>query len=383
MIKSFQPTLSSRLDGVGEYYFSKKLREIDLLRKEGKTIISLGIGSPDMAPHPSVIERLAIESAKPNAHGYQSYKGAAELRSAFSDWYGRKFGVELNSDSEIMPLIGSKEGIMHIAMTYLNAGDKVLVPNPGYPTYTSAVTLAGGVPTPYNLTAKSGWLPDFDSIDVQGVKLMIINYPHMPTGAVATLADLKKIVDFCRSNSILLLNDNPYGFIRNSQPISLLQVEGAKEIAMELNSLSKSHNMAGWRIGMLAASEQRITEILRFKSNMDSGMYLPLQLAAATALGLGDEWYNAQNEEYYRREKIGKAIFDLLGLEYAQNQVGLFLWGRLPEGENCYDFCDRLLYEKGIFLTPGGIFGSEGNRYMRLSLCAPQNVLETVLNILK
>ena len=383
MIKSFQPTLSSRLDGVGEYYFSKKLREIDLLRKEGKTIISLGIGSPDMAPHPSVIERLAIESAKPNAHGYQSYKGAAELRSAFSDWYGRKFGVELNPDSEIMPLIGSKEGIMHIAMTYLNAGDKVLVPNPGYPTYTSAVTLAGGVPTPYNLTAKSGWLPDFDSIDVQGVKLMIINYPHMPTGAVATLADLKKIVDFCRSNSILLLNDNPYGFIRNSQPISLLQVEGAKEIAMELNSLSKSHNMAGWRIGMLAASEQRITEILRFKSNMDSGMYLPLQLAAATALGLGDEWYNAQNEEYYRREKIGKVIFDVLGLEYAQNQAGLFLWGRLPEGENCYDFCDRLLYEKGIFLTPGGIFGSEGNRYMRLSLCAPQNVLETVLNILK
>ncbi|MBQ5700718.1 MAG: aminotransferase class I/II-fold pyridoxal phosphate-dependent enzyme [Alistipes sp.] len=383
MIKSFQPTLSSRLDGVGEYYFSKKLREIDLLRKEGKTIISLGIGSPDMAPHSSVIERLAIESAKPNAHGYQSYKGAAELRSAFSDWYGRKFGVELNPDSEIMPLIGSKEGIMHIAMTYLNAGDKVLVPNPGYPTYTSAVTLAGGVPTPYNLTAKSGWLPDFDSIDVQGVKLMIINYPHMPTGAVATLEDLKKIVDFCRSNSILLLNDNPYGFIRNRQPISLLQVEGAKEIAMELNSLSKSHNMAGWRIGMLAASEQRITEILRFKSNMDSGMYLPLQLAAATALGLGDEWYNAQNEEYYRREKIGKAIFDVLGLEYAQNQAGLFLWGRLPEGENCYDFCDRLLYEKGIFLTPGGIFGSEGNRYMRLSLCAPQNVLETVLNILK
>ena len=383
MINSFQPTLSSRLDGVGEYYFSKKLREIETLRKEGKTIISLGIGSPDMAPHPSVIERLATESAKPNAHGYQSYKGAQELRNAFSGWYGRKFGVELNPDSEIMPLIGSKEGIMHSAMTYLNAGDKVLVPNPGYPTYTSAVTLAGGVPTPYNLTAKSGWLPDFENIDTQGVKLMIINYPHMPTGAVATLADLKKIVDFCRENSILLLNDNPYGFIRNSQPISLLQIEGAKEIAMELNSLSKSHNMAGWRIGMLAASEQRITEILRFKSNMDSGMYLPLQLAAATALGLGDEWYDAQNEEYYRREKLGKAIFDLLGLEYAENQAGLFLWGRLPQGENCYDFCDRLLYDKGVFLTPGGIFGSEGNRYMRLSLCAPQNVLENVLNILK
>ena len=383
MIDNFQPTLSSRLNGVGEYYFSKKLREIDLLRKEGKSIISLGIGSPDMAPHPSVINRLAVESAKPNAHGYQSYKGAAELRCAFSGWYSRKFGVELNPDSEIMPLIGSKEGIMHIAMTYLNAGDKVLVPNPGYPTYTSAVTLAGGVPTPYNLNAKSGWLPDFENIDTDGVKLMIINYPHMPTGAVATLEDLKKIVDFCRSNSILLLNDNPYGFIRNNQPISLLQVEGAKDIAMELNSLSKSHNMAGWRIGMLAASEQRITEILRFKSNMDSGMYLPLQLAAATALGLGDEWYDAQNEEYYCREKLGKAIFDVLGLEYAENQAGLFLWGRLPEGENCYDFCDRLLYDKGIFLTPGGIFGSEGNNYMRLSLCAPQNVLETVLNLLK
>lgn len=383
MIKSFQPTLSSRLDGVGEYYFSRKLREIDNMRKEGKKIISLGIGSPDMAPHPSVIERLAVESAKPNAHGYQSYKGAQELRNAFSGWYGRKFGVELNPDSEIMPLIGSKEGIMHIAMTYLNAGDKVLVPNPGYPTYTSAVTLAGGVPTPYNLTAKSGWLPDFESISTEGVKLMIINYPHMPTGAVATLADLKKIVDFCRENSILLLNDNPYGFIRNNQPISLLQIEGAKDIAMELNSLSKSHNMAGWRIGMLAASEQRIAEILRFKSNMDSGMYLPLQLAAATALSLGDEWYSSQNEEYYRREKLGKAIFDLLGLEYAENQAGLFLWGRLPEGENCYDFCDRLLYDKGVFLTPGGIFGSEGNRYMRLSLCAPQSVLENVLNILK
>ena len=383
MITEFNPTLSHRLDGVGEYYFSRKLREIDSLRKQGKSIISLGIGSPDMPPHPSVIECLAAQSAKPNVHGYQSYKGAEQLRVAFADWYGRKFGVALNLQTEIMPLIGSKEGIMHIAMTYLNEGDKVLVPNPGYPTYTSAITLAGGVVTPYNLSAESGWLPDFESIDTQGVKLMIINYPHMPTGAVATLENLKSIVDFCRKHSILLLNDNPYGFIRNANPVSLLQVEGAKDVAMELNSLSKSHNMAGWRIGMLAASEQRITEILRFKSNMDSGMYLPLQLAAATALGLGDEWYDAQNEEYYRREKLGEAIFDLLGLEYAENQAGLFLWGRLPEGENCYDFCDRLLYDKGVFLTPGGIFGSEGNRYMRLSLCAPQNVLENVLNILK
>lgn len=383
MIKSFQPTLSQRLDGVGEYYFSKKLREIDNMRKEGKTIISLGIGSPDMPPHPSVMARLAEESGKPNTHGYQSYKGAEQLRVAFAEWYGRMFDVELNADSEIMPLIGSKEGIMHIAMTYLNAGDRVLVPNPGYPTYTSAVTLAGGVATPYNLTAESGWLPDFENIDTQGVKLMIINYPHMPTGAVATLEDLAKIVAFCREHSILLLNDNPYGFIRNPHPVSLLQVEGAKDIAMELNSLSKSHNMAGWRVGMLAASEQRITEVLRFKSNMDSGMFLPLQLAAATALGLGQQWYDSQNEEYYRREELGKAIFDVLGLEYAENQAGLFLWGRLPKGQNCYDFCDHLLYEKGIFLTPGGIFGSEGESYMRLSLCAPQQVLENVLEILR
>lgn len=383
MSNTFTPTLSTRLDGVGEYYFSKKLREIDNLRKEGKTIISLGIGSPDMPPHPSVMERLAAESSKPNTHGYQSYRGAEQLRVAFAEWYNRMFGVELNPDTEIMPLIGSKEGIMHIAMTYLNEGDRVLVPNPGYPTYTSAVTLAGGVATPYNLTAEGGWLPGFENIDTQGVKLMIINYPHMPTGSVATLADLERIVDFCRKHSILLLNDNPYGFIRNNNPVSLLQVEGAMDIAMELNSLSKSHNMAGWRIGMLAASEQRITEILRFKSNMDSGMFLPLQLAAATALGLGEQWYKSLNDEYYAREELGKAIFDALGIEYAENQAGLFLWGRLPEGENCYDFCDRLLYDKGVFLTPGGIFGSEGNRYMRLSLCAPQQVLKTVLEILR
>lgn len=383
MSSKFQPILSQRLDGVGEYYFSRKLREIDSLRAAGKSIISLGIGSPDMPPHPTVTARLAAESAKSTAHGYQSYKGAAELREAFAGWYSRKFGVELDPSSEIMPLIGSKEGIMHISMTYLNSGDRVLVPNPGYPTYTSAVTLAGGVATPYSLTAESGWMPDFESIDTSGVKMMIINYPHMPTGAVATLEQLERIVSFCRKHSILLLNDNPYGFIRNAEPVSLLQVEGAKEVAMELNSLSKSHNMAGWRIGMLAASKERIDEILRFKSNMDSGMFLPLQLAAATALSLGDEWYEEQNREYYAREQIGKAIFDALGIEYAANQAGLFLWGRLPEGENCYDFCDKLLYEMGVFLTPGGIFGSEGDRYMRLSLCAPQSLLVQVLNKVK
>ena len=383
MSKPYEFKLSSRLDGVGEYYFSRKLREIDQLRAEGRKIISLGIGSPDMPPHPSVTERLATESAKVTTHGYQSYKGAKELRAAFSEWYSRMFGVVLDPDTEIMPLIGSKEGIMHICMTYLNAGDKVLVPNPGYPTYTSAVTLAGGVATPYSLEEKSGYLPELESIDTQGVKMMIINYPHMPTGTVASLEALEQIVDFCRKNKILLFNDNPYGFIRNSEPVSLLQVEGAKDVAMELNSLSKSHNMAGWRVGMLAASAQRITEVLRFKSNMDSGMFLPLQLAAATALGLGSEWYENLNSEYYRREKIGTQIFDALGIEYAENQAGLFLWGRLPEGKNCYEFCDWLLYEKGVFLTPGAIFGSNGEKYMRLSLCAPEEVLLSVLKIVK
>ena len=383
MSKPYEFKLSSRLDGVGEYYFSRKLREIDQLRAEGRKIISLGIGSPDMPPHPSVTERLATESAKVTTHGYQSYKGAKELRAAFSEWYSRMFGVVLDPDTEIMPLIGSKEGIMHICMTYLNAGDKVLVPNPGYPTYTSAVTLAGGVATPYSLEEKSGYLPELESIETQGVKMMIINYPHMPTGKVASLEVLERIVDFCRKNKILPLNDNPYGFIRNSEPVSLLQVEGAKDVAMELNSLSKSHNMAGWRVGMLAASEQRIAEVLRFKSNMDSGMFLPLQLAAATALGLGSEWYENLNSIYYRREKIGMQIFDALGIEYAENQAGLFLWGRLPEGKNCYEFCDWLLYEKGVFLTPGAIFGSNGDKYMRLSLCAPEEVLLSVLKIVK
>ena len=383
MSKPLEFKLSSRLEGVGEYYFSCKLREIDDLCQQGRTIISLGIGSPDMPPHPTVTERLATESAKATTHGYQSYKGAVELREAFSAWYSRMFGVELNPATEVMPLIGSKEGIMHICMTYLNAGDKVLVPNPGYPTYTSAVTLAGGVATPYNLNEDNGYLPELENIDPSGVKMMIINYPHMPTGAVASLEELKRIVNFCRESGILLLNDNPYGFIRNAQPVSLLQVEGAKDVAMELNSLSKSHNMAGWRVGMLAASEQRITEVLRFKSNMDSGMFLPLQLAAATALNLGAEWYEELNSVYYRREKIGKQIFDALGIEYAKNQAGLFLWGRLPEGIDCYEFCDKLLYERGVFLTPGAVFGSNGTRYMRLSLCATEEVLLSVLNIVK
>ena len=375
--------LATRFSSVGEYYFSRKLREIDEMRRAGADILSLGIGSPDMPPHPSVMERLAAESAKPSAHGYQSYRGVAELRNAFSAWYRSRFGVELNPESEILPLIGSKEGVMHTVMTYISKGDKVLVPNPGYPTYSSAVRLAEGEVINYSLKEENGYMPELDTLPTEGVKIMIINYPHMPTGAVASKEALQAIVEWCRKNHILLVNDNPYCFLRNDSPLSLLSIDDAKEVAIELNSLSKSHNMAGWRIGMIGGAKERIDEILLFKSNMDSGMFLPLQLAAATALGLGDEWYTEQNRVYRAREAKGLEIMEALGVECRPHQVGLFLWGRIPNNESCYDFCDRLLYEKHIFLTPGGIFGDEGEKYVRISLCASEDMLQRVLDRIK
>ena len=375
--------LASRLGSVGEYYFSRKLREIDEMRRNGADVLSLGIGSPDMPPHPSVMERLALESAKPSTHGYQSYRGVAELRNAFSKWYSERFGVELSPESEILPLIGSKEGVMHTVMTYISKGDKVLVPNPGYPTYTSAVRLAEGEVISYALKEENGYMPDMSVLPTEGVKMMIMNYPHMPTGAVASKESLQAIVEWCKEHHILLVNDNPYCFLRNNNPLSLLSIEGAKEVAIELNSLSKSHNMAGWRIGMVAGAKERIDEILRFKSNMDSGMFLPLQLAAATALSLGDEWYAEQNRLYRAREAKGLEIMEALGVECRANQAGLFLWGRVPNGESCYDFCDRLLYEKHVFVTPGGIFGDEGDRYVRISLCASEELLQRVLDRIK
>ena len=271
---------------------------------------------------------------------------------------------------------------MHTAMTYLSKGDRVLVPNPGYPTYSSAVRLAGGEVVEYALREERGYMPDLEMLPTD-VKVMIVNYPHMPTGAVASYEDLARIVAWCRKHHILLVNDNPYCFLRNDAPLSLLAVEGAKDVAIELNSLSKSHNMAGWRVGMIGGARERIDEILRFKSNMDSGMFLPLQLAAATALGLGDEWYEEQNMHYRRREAKGLEIMEALGVECRPHQAGLFLWGRIPNGENCYDFCDRILYEKGVFITPGGIFGSEGEHYVRISLCASEEVLDRVLKRLK
>ena len=380
--------LSDRLEGVGEYYFSRKLREIDQMRAAGRRIISLGIGSPDRPPHSSVVDRLHEVASRPDTHAYQSYKGAAVLRRAFSAWYAERYGVQLDPDSEILPLIGSKEGLMHICMTYLRKGDRVLIPNPGYPTYRSAVTLSGGEPKEYRLNAEGDWFPNFDEIEsegLEGVKMMILNYPQMPTGAVPTREMFARVVEFAHRHSILLVHDNPYSFVRNAEPLSLLSVEGAKECAIELNSLSKSHNMAGWRIGMIGGRKEWIDQIMRFKSNMDSGQFLPMQEAAATALALGDEWYAELNEEYYAREEYGYRLLDALGCTYRKGQAGLFVWAELPaefEGD-CYAFSDRVLERCGVFVTPGGIFGSEGDRYIRISLCAKREQLAEAIEAIE
>lgn len=364
---------AKRLEGIGEYYFSQKLREIDELNKQGKDIINLGIGSPDLPPHPEVIKVLQDEAAKPNVHAYQNYKGSPLLRKAIADWYDRWYDVSLDSDSEILPLIGSKEGIMHICMTYLNEGDQALIPNPGYPTYSSAVKLAGGVAVPYTLTEANNWGPDFAALeetDLSKVKVMWVNYPHMPTGQVPVNALFEKIIAFGKKHNILICHDNPYSFILNETPASLLRIPGAKEVAVELNSLSKSSNMAGWRVGMLCGAKDRIDEILRFKSNRDSGMFLPVQLAAAKALGLGKEWYDEINGIYReRREKVFE-LLRLLKCGFSTNQVGMFVWAKIPaEYKNGYELSDGVLYNANVFITPGGIFGSAGDGYIRVSLC--------------
>ena len=364
---------AKRLDGIGEYYFSTKLREIDELNKQGKNIINLGIGSPDLPPHPDVIKVLQEESAKPNVHAYQSYKGSPILRKAIADWYKRWYGVSVNPDTEILPLIGSKEGIMHICMTYLNEGDGALVPNPGYPTYRSAVKLAGGTCIDYDLKEENNWQPDLGvlkALDLSKVKLMFVNYPHMPTGQLPEVEVLKQLVAFASENNILLVHDNPYSFILNDDPQSLLSIEGAKEVVLELNSLSKSQNMAGWRVGMLVAAKERIDEVLRFKSNMDSGMFLPLQLAAATALGLDKSWYDSVNAIYrQRREKVFE-LLDVLECVYSKNQAGMFIWAKIPAGyKDGYALSDEVLYNSNVFITPGGIFGSAGDGFIRVSLC--------------
>lgn len=375
-------SIANRLSGIGEYYFSQKLREIDQLNQQGKQIINLGIGSPDLPPHPSVIQVLQEEAAKPNVHAYQSYKGSPVLRNAFAAWYEQWYGVSLDADTEILPLIGSKEGIMHICMTYLDEGDIALVPNPGYPTYRSAVKLAGGTCIDYSLEEATSWQPDFQALDAivkahpRKVKLMWVNYPHMPTGQKAGESLLQSLVDFGKRNDILICHDNPYSFILNESPKSLLGIPGAKEVVIELNSLSKSHNMAGWRVGVIAGAAERINEILRFKSNMDSGMFLPLQLAAAKALSLGKDWFDSVNEQYRKRQVKAFAILDYLKCSYAKDQAGMFVWGKIPAlYKDAYELSDKILYGANVFITPGGIFGKNGDAYIRISLCSTEDKL--------
>lgn len=378
---------STRLEGIGEYYFSQKLREIEALNKQGKNIINLGIGSPDLPPHPDVVKVLQEEAEKSNTHAYQSYKGSPVLRNAIAAWYARWYGVTIHPDTEVLPLIGSKEGIMHICMTYLNEGDEALIPNPGYPTYSSAVKLAGGTAVSYEMKEENNWEPDFaalEKMDLRKVKLLWVNYPHMPTGQLPTVALFEKIVAFGKKHNILVCHDNPYSFILNQTPMSLLSVEGAKEVVIELNSLSKSQNMAGWRVGMLCAAKERIEEILRFKSNMDSGMFLPVQLAAAKALGLGKDWYDDINAIYTaRREKVFE-LLQWLNCEFSKDQVGLFVWAKIPaKYQNGYELSDEVLYNSNVFITPGGIFGSAGNGYIRVSLCGSIEKFEEAIARIK
>jgi LL-diaminopimelate aminotransferase len=379
---------AKRLEGIGEYYFSQKLREIDAMNKEGKNVISLGIGSPDLPPHPEVIKVLQEESAKPNTHAYQSYKGSPVLRNAIAAWYKKWYKVDLNADTEILPLIGSKEGIMHICMTYLNEGDFVLIPNPGYPTYKSAATIAGGKCMEYNLIKENKWLPDFKEIEnnlyVNRVKIMFVNYPHMPTGQLPTTEMYEQLIAFAKKYDILIVHDNPYSFILNEHPMSMLSVAGAKDCVIELNSLSKSHNMAGWRIGMLCGAKQKIDDVLRFKSNMDSGMFLPLQLAAAKALELQEDWHNEVNKVYRaRREKVFE-LLDLLECTYSKDQAGMFVWAAIPSGyKDGYALSDKVLYGANVFITPGGIFGNAGDKYVRVSLCCKEENIEAAITRIK
>lgn len=365
---------------VEEYYFSQKLRQIEQMRKAGADIINLGIGSPDQAPSEATIIKLSETAARPTSHGYQSYIGIPALRAAFAGWYKKYFGVELNPDNEIIPLLGSKEGIMHISMAFVNPGDEVLIPNPGYPTYTSVTRIVGGEVRFYELDEKNGWQPDLkilEESDLSKVKLMWINYPHMPTGTKGSVRLFEELVSFGRKHSILICNDNPYSFILNSDHHSILAAKEAMEVALELNSLSKSHNMAGWRVGMVAGHSEYIKSILRIKSNMDSGMFLAVQMAAVEALNNPEGWYDKLNAVYTERRKIVEEIMNILRCSYDKNQAGLFVWGRIPESiPGCEAWVEEILNEAGVFITPGFIFGSKGERYIRISLCASLETLE-------
>ena len=378
---------ADRTASVQEYYFSQKLAQIDRMRREGLDVINLGIGSPDQPPSENTVSALIDEARKPTSHGYQSYSGIPALRKGFADWYKKYFHVSLNPDNEILLLMGSKEGIMHISMAFVNPGDEVLVPDPGYPTYSSVTNLVGGIVRKYELSEENGWLPDLkvlEKSDLSKVKLMWVNYPNMPTGARGSVELFEKLISFSRKHQILLVNDNPYSFILNNDYLSLLQVEGAKETALELNSLSKSHNMAGWRIGMVAGDSDYIKTILKVKSNMDSGMFLGMQMAAVDALKNEESWFNSVNSVYIKRKKIVEEIMDVLNCSYDKSQVGLFVWGHIPEEIiNCEGFIEDILNTSHVFITPGFIFGEMGQRYIRISLCANEKRLEEAKERLK
>lgn len=380
-MKKIEP--ARRVNTIEEYYFARKLREVARLNAEGKDIVSLGIGGPDRMPAPEVIETLCEAAHQPDSHSYQPFMGLPELRQAMADWYQRNYGVNLNSQTEILPLIGSKEGILHVSLAFLNPGDGVLVPNPGYPTYTSASKLAMAEIFPYDLKEETGWMPDFEALEklpLERIKLMWVNYPHMPTGTPASRALLEKLVDFGRRHGIVIAHDNPYSFILNDQPQSILSIPGAKDICLEMNSLSKSHNMAGWRIAMLATNPEFLQWIIKVKSNVDSGQFKPMMLAAVKALNQPQSWYDDVNKTYWSRRRIAEDIMKALGCSFRSEQRGLFLWGRLPEGEESAEkFCDRILKDARVFITPGFIFGSNGEGYVRISLCATEERMEEAL----
>lgn len=375
---------ASRLGEVKEYYFSKKLRQIAQMKAAGKDILNIGIGSPDLAPAQEVLDEFIDQINDKSNHAYQSYTGIPELRRAFAQWYDNWFGVELNPENEILPLIGSKEGIMHIAMTFLEAGDETLVPNPGYPAYKAVSNLTGASIREYQLEASNGWLPDLDlleSQDLSRVKIMWISYPNMPTGAKANNDFFRRLIDIARKNAFLIVNDNPYSFILNEDQQSILSIPGAKDVCLELNSLSKSHNMAGWRIGMLAGKASFLQNILRFKSNMDSGMFKPSQLAAVKALANPPSWYKSLNEIYSERRAYVFELLDLLNCSYDTSQCGMFVWAKIPGNYlNCYELSDDILEKANVFITPGGIFGSQGDQYIRIALCSKVPVFKTAIN---
>ena len=379
---------ADRLASVSEYYFSRKLKEVAQMNAEGKNVISLGIGSPDMPPSEETINVLCEQAKRADVHGYQPTVGIPELRNAMADWYKRWYDVDLDPSCEIQPLIGSKEGILHVTLAFVNPGDQVLVPNPGYPTYTSLNKILGSEIVNYNLREDNGWQPDFEELeqmDLSRVKLMWTNYPNMPTGANATMELYEKLVAFARKHNIVIVNDNPYSLILNKKPLSILNVPGAKECCIEFNSMSKSHNMPGWRVGMLASNAQFVQWILKIKSNIDSGTFRPLQLAAAQAYHNSMEWHEEANIGVYgRRRQLAEEIMRTLGCSFDTNQVGMFLWGRIPDSCNdVEDLTERVLHEARVFITPGFIFGTNGKRYIRISLCAKEEKLAEALERIK